>query len=546
MVADPIPAHKEVLAWLIRVSKTADWAMKRLNDGNAYEAIKLVSAIAKLDANALNVITRVPNYETHVKPYHNVLVRDCKEILALSASAIQPFSPELNRFTPEQLASMRHIFGEALAELDRELKAEERLKHWLDEAHNAFGYSAKAWTYSQAYLENALQVLNELVKDENAIRQSVERFTKVFRGVKQQNPGQFFKDLLARRLTIKKVVEFILENAFKGIFNFNGRDWSSDLNQVLGLPEKSVEELKALREQLLKSLVFVKRNVDYNKLLNLLEKIIAIGKQARLVERFIEIAEEKAKEKGKTEEELLREYWKKHIHAGFVYHGTSSIFLPNIERFGLTSEGLFSEGTPFRPEDYRFFVETLRKAHGGDAPFIKYFTQDVTRGFFLDANYRYAVDYAKQGPERIRFMLEHIRDLEKEFRPNKFAGGVSAADITGLLKILRKYEGIMSHHRPVVLNIALDSPALLTVLRQNGEMGALAASIILDFESFKRYVQQEFSSFRTSASQQGLTEFSDWNILNHVQNENPLERFFHNRPLKGTIPWASIAKMEKF
>ncbi len=546
MVVDVAVSSKEVLAWLIRASQLAEKALKNLNSGNPYDAVRLIKVIAKADANALNIITRVPNYETHVKQAHLELISECRAILALSQAALQTVSPELQNLPPERLAKAQAIFQEALSELDKELKAEMDVQKALSEARKAFLQQTKAWTYSRSHLEHALETLDSLVQDQVAIKQTVDRFSKVFRGVKHQNPNQFLQDLLKRRLQVRAAAKYVHDNAFKNAFDFefNKRTWLSTINNVSHLPEENIRELNALKEQLLQSTIFAKRNVSYQKLSQLINRLAGLSKHARLVERAIEIAEEAAKERGKSEEEALKDFWEKHIHNGFVYHGTSSIFLPNIERFGLSSEQIFSEGTPFRPEDYTFFLQISRKAYGADAPHLEYFTQDVTRGFFLDTNHGFAINYAKQGPERIRFMMEHIRGMEEEFRQGKFAGKVSQQEIYRLLQILGQYEQAMSRHKPVVLHIPLSSPALLTVLRQNSEMGALAASIISDFGNFKKYVQQEFSSFMTSARQQGWTEFSDWNILKHAQKENPLERFFHNRPLKGTIQRAGIAKVE--
>ncbi len=543
MVEESAAAHKEVLAWLIRASQLAEKALKNLNSGNPYDSVRLIKVIAKADANALNVITHVPNYETHVKQAHLELISECRAILALSQQSLQTVSPELQNWPPERLAKAQAIFQEALAKLDKELKAEVDVQKNLSEAQKAFHYQTKAWTYSRLYLEAALRTLDSLVQDQSAMKQTADRFSKVFAGVKHQNPQQLLQDLLGKRLRVKAVVKTVLDKAYD-MSSFTAHDWSSDIGKASDLAGENIKELEALKEQLLQSTIFAKRNVSYQRLSQLISRLAGLSKHARLVERDIEIAEEAAKEKGKSEEEALKEFWEKHIHNGFVYHGTSSIFLPNIERFGLSSEQIFSEGTPFRPEDYNFFLEISKKAYGTDAPHLKYFTQDVTRGFFLDANHGFAINYAKQGPERIRFMMEHIRVMEEEFRQGRFAGKVLQQEIYRLLQILRQYEQAMSHHKPVVLHIPMSSPALLTVLRQNSEMGALAASIISDFGNFKKYVQQEFSSFMTSARQQGWTEFSDWNILKHAQKENPLERFFHNRPLKGTIQRAGIAKVE--
>lgn len=539
MAVDVPASQKEVLEFLVRVSQLAGKALENLNHGNPYDAIRLIRAIAGLDTAALNVLANVKNYEAAVKPYHLALVAECKGILALSSEALQTLSQDLKDWSEDKLAKYAALFQGLLKELDKELSAEKELTYWLSQAKWAFLSQEKAWTYSRVHLERALDVLNSLVRDENAIGQTIDRFVRLSKGVKHPNLQQFLKDLLSKRIRVMEVVKFILENAFKDSFNFrHGHNWHSELVKISDLPAENIKELEAMREQLVGNTVLMKGNVNYFKIRKLLTQLVALSQHAIKVERAIEIAEEK----GKEEEEIMKEYWERHVHGSFVYHGTSSIFLPNIERFGLSSEQIFSEGTPFRPEDYEFFLEISRKAHGADAPHLKYFTQNVTQGFFLEANHNFAVNYAKQGPERIRFMLEHIRDIENEFRRGVFQGRVSQQEVSRLLEILRRYEQIMSHHKPVVLHIPMSSPALLAVLNQNGQMEALAAKIIANYEAFKQYVLNEFTSALQAARQEG--ENLNVTLSYYLEKFSPLNRFFHNRPLRGTIPWSSITKAE--
>ncbi len=290
MAVDIAVAHKEVLAWLFRVSQLARKALNNLNNGNPYDAVRLIKVIAKLDANALAVITRVPNYETHVKQAHAELVNECRAILALSQTALQAVSPELLSWSPEKVAKVQVLIHEALTELDKELKAEEKVQYWILEAEKSFGRE-KAWTYTRSDLGNAFEALNFLVKDEAAMKQTIDRFTSVFRGAKHTNPNQFLQDLLKRRLRARDVVKFILENAFKSGFTFTGHDWYAEVAKVSGLPQQNIEELKAIKEQLLASTIFAKRNISYPKLSQLLNRLIGLGKHARTVERAIEAAE---------------------------------------------------------------------------------------------------------------------------------------------------------------------------------------------------------------------------------------------------------------
>ncbi len=541
MAIDVAVAHKDVLAWLIRASQLAEKALRNLNSGNPYDAIRLIKVIAKVDANALAVVTRVPNYETHVRQAHVELTNECKAILATAQTALQTVSPELLSWSPEKVAKVQALFQEALTELDKELKAEGEVQYWILEAEKSF-VREKAWTYTRSGLENAFATLNSLVKDEAAMKQTIDRLTSVFRGVKHTNPNQFLQDLLKRRLQTRNAVKFILENAFKSGFTFTGHDWRAELAKVSGLPQQNIEELKAIKEQLLASTIFVKRNISYPKLSQVLNRLVGLGKHARTVERAIEVAEATVKGTEKSGEELLREYWESRVRNGFVYHGTSSIFMENIQRFGLSSEGIGSENSPFKPEDYQLFLEVSRKAYGADAPHLKYFTQDVTQGFFLECNYRAAVGYARQGPERIRFMLDNIRSLEEEFRRGLLSGKVSQPEVDKAVQILRRYEAIMSHHRPVVLHIPVRSPALLAVLRQNGQMEALATELIMSYDAFKQYTLGELNALHTAAQQRG--ERLDLALSHYLEGFSPIDRFFHNRPLKGAIPWASVTKAE--
>lgn len=292
MVEEAATAHKEVLAWLKRASQLAGQALRNLNSGNPYDAVHLIKVIAKVDANVLNVITRVPNYETHVKQAHLELISECRAVLALSQQALQTVSPELRTWPPEKLAKARQTFQEALTELGKELKAEEEVKYWFSEAEKAFGQS-KAWTYSRLGLEHALGTLDFLVKDENAIKQTMGRYSTLFRGVKHPNPNQFLQDLLKRRLRVRAAAKYVLDNAFKDGFAFelNEHTWHSMLNEVSHLPEENVRELNALKEQLLQSTIFAKRNVSYPKLSQVLNRLVGLGKHTIIVERAIEAAE---------------------------------------------------------------------------------------------------------------------------------------------------------------------------------------------------------------------------------------------------------------
>lgn len=540
MVIEVKAAHKEVLAWLIRASQLAKQALRNLNAGNPYDAVRLVNVIAKADANALNVITHVPNYETHVKPYYVELVKECSAIIALSKEALREVSPDLMKLPPEQIARVKAIFQEALEELDKELKDENLLNYRISRAEESF-QEEKAWTYSRAHLESALDVLNSLTQDENAIKQTIQRFSIVFKGVKHPDTAGFVKGLIEKRLKVQAVVKFLLTNAYKSGFTFMEHDWHSELKKVSGLPAENIREIEALRQQLLKSIVFTKRNVDEAKIRQLLERVVALSQHATMVERTIEIAQEASKEAGKSDEEILKGHWEAKVRSGFVYHGTSSIFLQNIERFGLSSEQIFSEGTPFKPEDYEFFLEVSRKAYGADAPHLKYFTQDVTQGFFLDSNYNSAAGYARQGPERIRFMLGHIRDIENEFRRGQFSGRVSLQEVNRLLDILRKHEQAMSHHKPVVLHIPMSSPALLTVLNQNGL--ASAAELVISYQAYRQLVLAQLNAARTGGNNPNFA-VPEARLAEILKNFDPLQGIFHNRPLKGTIPFSSIAKVE--
>lgn len=540
MAVEAAVAHKEVLAWLKRASQLAEQALKNLNKGNPYDAVLLIKVIAKLDVSALQVLTGVSGYETHVKPYHAELVKECSAILALSKEALLDFSPDLMKLPPEQIAGAKAVFQEALGELDKELKDENNLNYWILGAEKSF-QEASAWTYSRLNMERAIEVLNSLVQDENAMKQTVQRFSKVFKGVKHPDTAAFLKDLIGKRLKVKATVEFILANAYRSNFTFTGHDWGSVLKKVSGLPAENIRELEALRQKLLRSIVFTKRNVDEAKIRQLLERVAALSKHAVIVERGIEIAETAATQTEKSDEEILKEHWEAKVRNGFVYHGTSSIFLQNIERFGLSSDQIFSEGTPFKPEDYKFFLEVSRKAYGAGAPHLKYFTQDVTQGFFLDSNHNSAVSYARQGPERIRFMLEHIRDIENKFLREQFSGRVSLQEVNRLLGILHKYEQVMSYHRAVVLHIPMNSPALLAVLNQNGL--ASAAELIVSYPAYRQLVLIQLNAVRTGGNNPNLA-VPEARLAEILKNFDPLQGIFHNRPLKGAIPFSSIAKVE--
>lgn len=538
MVLDSLVEGKEALAWLIMVSRASNKALQNLKMGNPYDAIRLIKIISKFNVNILNVLIHVPNYDSRLKIYHLELIRECNAILILSREALDEVSHELGKMPAERLAAAKQVFNVALEHLGMELEAERKLEHWISEAKEAFIGQEKAWTYSRAYMERALEVLKSLVEDEQKVKQTYERFGKIFRGVKHPDPNKFVRDLLINRRTIMVVIEFILKNAFKSLMAFQGHNWLSELNKIADLPGKDIRDLEQLQAQLASAAAFTKGNIDYSKVRQLLERLAGISVHASVVERAMESEDVSVVERAKTEEEFLREYWGKHVHGGFVYHGTSSIFLENIKRLGLNSEGIGSESSPFNPGDYKFFIEVLRKAYGNDAPFIRYFTQDVTQGFFLDANYNSAGDYARQGSERIRFMLEHIRSLENEFRMGLFAGRVSHEEVKKLLEISRKYKEIMALRRPIVLHISLSSPALLAVLSQNGQQGALAAKMIANFGVFRKYVLKEFGSAKSAS---GL---SDFKLVAYLEKFNPLERFFHNKPFQGIIPFAGISKVE--
>ncbi len=533
---------KEVLAWLVRVSQIADKALVNLNAGNPYDAILLIKTVANADIRLLDVLSHFQNYDSHVKPYHTELVNECRAVLTLSKEALQEVSPELLRLSAEERAKSAAIFQSLFVELDKELNVEKEVAYWLSRAREDLLSKEKALTYSRLDLERATDSLNILVQDEKAMMQTAERFLRISKSIKHPNIKQVVNDLVKKRLAVKAVVEFVLKNAFKNGFTFKfGRDWYSDLAKISDLPSENIKELEAMRVQLASLTIFAKRNVNYRKISQLLARLISLSQHAAKVERAIELGEKAAKELGKTDDEILKNHWEARLRHGFVYHGTSSIFLQNMERFGLSSEQIFSEGTPFKPEDYTFFLRILKKAYGADEPFLRYFTQDVTQGFFLDANYNFAVNYAKQGPERIRFMLAHIHGLEKEFRQGLFSGRVSMQEINALLQILQTYEAAMLHHRPVILHISLASPALLEVLRLNGANAF--AEMIVNYAAYKQTVLHQLNAVRTGNNNPNLA-VPEATLAGMLKNFDPVQNFFHNRPLKGTIPWASIAKAE--
>lgn len=278
-------------------------------------------------------------------------------------------------------------------------------------------------------------------------------------------------------------------------------------------------------------MLLVKKRRDHAKLIMILERIIALDSQAKNVEMALTSAERYVLQNSTADEKLIHDYWKKNIHDGFVYHGTSTIFLENIKRFGLTSEGIFSEGTPFSPEDYRICIEIGKKAGLS----MKYFTNDVTQGFFITSYYNSAIGYAKDGPERVGFLRDIIKYILSGAKTGRIRGpGISEQEMEKLVQVLSKYDKILASHRPIVLHIPMVSFAFLNVLEQNGFEKIVKA--ITDYEFFKE---------GTLPRQQRMKNDSKISVQEFfLKYEMLRQKELGNLPLRGRIPPDCISKIE--
>jgi hypothetical protein len=519
---------------------TASNVLKSIDRGNPYDAIKFLKVIAKLDLAGLNVLTELPGYAIF-KPYHE-LARELAAIKGLCIEALQAASPDLDRIPREQRERAAKTIDRLIHELDKELQEESELKKWLEKGSISIVQLEKAWTYSQIELRKAFEVAQRLLQDDQTIQASYKRIHDAMRQGQYEDTEQTIRALFSRRLEVKRVLEQIMKNAYKSTFTFrhNLKRWVELLKTIEHHPSQNIQSLSSVREKLLRIGIFAKGNMELARIRPLVERLVALSTHLRKVERAMEIAEERIREAGITDEHRLKAYWEKRIQEGLVYHGTSSVFLENIKLMGLTSEGIGSEGSPFSPQEYQHFLQIIRSAYGPDEPALRYFTQDVTRGFFLDSNYKSAVNYARQGPERIRFMQEHIDEMWSNFNKGKFGGMVSQQNIHDLDQISRKYRRILSEHKPIVLSIRLTSPALLAVLQQNGLSSI--ARMITDYDYLKTSILQHLGAANDRTKQMG-EERLHMSLAYYLQTFDPIEQYLHNRPLKGTIPWHSIANV---
>lgn len=532
--------YTETLSLLIRMSNTAKKVLDKLSEGNPYHAVSLLKLIFRMDLAELERMRGLPNYHI-IRPYHEELLKECAAILALCKEAVQMFSEELEQMPPEDRKKAAESFQLLIREMDNELNAERDLSTQLKELSMVLNsYAEKAWTRSKIRAEAAFEIVSELVKDEQAMKVTVERFAKIFQYLK--DPPHFKKFLtgvIGRRLKVMRTLKWLLENAFKSgySFKFGMGNWQKAVSEIINLPLETIKELESFRSWLLSNAIAAKRNVNFQKLEDALKRIVALAGCARNVGKALEVAERQTVQNAKTDEELLHRHWEKNVHEKVVYHGTSTAFLENIQRSGLSSEGMASEKSPFKLEDFLFFINVSKKAYGADAAHLSYFTEGVTQGFFVDGNYAHAVNYARQGPERIRFLKEHIAGMVSEFRRGSFSSRVSQQEISKLIQISEKYEKALANSKPIVLHIPAYSQGMLSVLQKNGEQGAFVARMVVNYETYKEYALSELGHSRELLAE-------PFPLGMYLEGFDPLERFFHDRPLRGTIPWSDILKFD--